>query len=128
MKFTTINSLINITDDNVLGEINKGETHIDLSISAHVEESDTRYITLNITRDTTSDEDFDIYLDIDIYQAELFAKKIQSLVNERKLFLKNEMNENTKGFYCKNETFVKHYYGEYCEKQCEKCFNKNTNY
>lgn len=34
---------------------------------------------------------------------------------------KKEKEEINKSFYCKNETFVKNYYGEYCEKQCEEC-------
>jgi len=93
MKFTTINSLINITDENILKEINKGEAHLDLSISAYVEESHTRHITFIVTNDSSSDLDCDIYLDMDIYQAELFAKKLQSLVDERKLFLETKMNE-----------------------------------
>lgn len=26
-----------------------------------------------------------------------------------------------KNFYCKNKTFVKHYYGQYCWSQCKEC-------
>lgn len=32
-----------------------------------------------------------------------------------------EKEELNKSFYCKNETFVKNYYGEYCKTQCEEC-------
>ena len=32
-----------------------------------------------------------------------------------------EKVEFKKSFYCKNETFVKNYYGEYCKKQCKEC-------
>jgi len=34
-------------------------------------------------------------------------------------------NELNKGFYCKNETFVKNYHGEYCKTQCDECSLKN---
>lgn len=34
---------------------------------------------------------------------------------------KKEKEEINKSFYCKNESFVKNYYGEYCKKQCEEC-------
>ena len=94
MKFTTINSLISITQDDVLEKINKGETNIDLTIHTYIEEeSCSRHISLLISRDSSSDQDCDIYLDLDIYQAELLAHKLHSLVHNRKVFLKSKMNE-----------------------------------
>lgn len=43
------------------------------------------------------------------------------------ILTENETGKTTKvdfknkSFYCKNETFVKNYHGEYCKKQCEEC-------
>ena len=94
MKFTTINSLINITQHDVLEEINSGSSKIDLTIHPYIEEeSYSRHITLLISRDSSSDQDCDIYLDLDIYQAELLAHKLHSLVHNRKVFLKSKMKE-----------------------------------
>jgi hypothetical protein len=94
MKFTTINSLINITQHDVLEEINSGSSNIDLTIHPYIEEeSYSRHISLLISRDSSSDQDCDIYLDLDIYQAELLAHKLHSLVHNRKVFLKSKMND-----------------------------------
>lgn len=93
MKFTSINSLFNITDDRILKGIIKGNESASLSISAYIEEDHTRHITLWISSEQTTDDDCDVYLDLDIYQAELFAKKLQSLVDDRKMFLEKKMNE-----------------------------------
>lgn len=94
MKFTTINSLINITADDVLEKINKGETNIALTISPYIEEeSCSRHISLLISSDSSSEQDCDIYLDLDIYQCELLSIKLMNLVNDRKMFLGNKMNE-----------------------------------
>ena len=94
MKFTTINSLINITQHDVLEEINSGSSEIDLTIHPYIEEeSYSRHISLLISRDSSSDQDCDIYLDLDIYQAELLAHKLHSLVHNRKVFLKSKMND-----------------------------------
>ena len=92
MKFTTINSLINITQPDVLEKINKGETKIDLTIHPYIEEeSCSRHISLLISRDSSSEQDCDIYLDLDIYQAELLSKKLEQLVWNRKKFLLDKM-------------------------------------
>lgn len=56
-------------------------------ISAYVEEKATKYITLNITENNIDSDDFNLWLDIDIYQAELLSNKILSLVKERKEFM-----------------------------------------
>ena len=94
MKFTTINSLISITQDDALEEINNGSTKMDLTIHPYIEEEIySRHISLLISRDSSSVQDCDIYLDLDIYQAELLAHKLHSLVHNRKLFLKSKMNE-----------------------------------
>mgnify|MGYP003619262088 FL=1 len=94
MKFTTINSLINITQHDVLEEINSGSSKIDLTIHPYIEEeSYSRHISLLISRDSSSDQDCDIYLDLDVYQAELLAHKLHSLVHNRKVFLKSKINE-----------------------------------
>jgi len=43
------------------------------------------------------------------------------------ILTENETGKTTKvdfinkSFYCKNESFVKNYHGEYCKKQCEEC-------
>jgi len=94
MKFTTINSLINITQHDVLEEINSGSSEIDLTIHPYIEEeSYSRHISLLISRNLDNEQDCDIYLDLDIYQAELLAHKLHSLVHNRKVFLKSKMNE-----------------------------------
>ena len=92
MKFTTINSLINITQPDVLEEINSGSSKIYLTIHPYIEEeSYSRHISLLISRDSSSDQDCDIYLDLDIYQAELLSKKLEQLVWNRKKFLLDKM-------------------------------------
>jgi len=94
MKFTTINSLINITQDDVLEKINKGETEIDLTIHPYIEEeSCSRHISLLISRYSSSDQYCDTYLDLDIYQAKLFVYKMHSLLINREKFLESKMNE-----------------------------------
>jgi hypothetical protein len=94
MKFTTINSLISITQDDVLEKINNGETKIDLTIYPYIEEeSCSRHISLLISRNSSNDQDCDIYLDLDIYQCQLLAHKLHLLVHNRKVFLKSKMNE-----------------------------------
>jgi len=56
-------------------------------ITAYVEEKQTKHITFNITENNIDSDDFNLWLDIDIYQAELLAKKILCLVAERKKFM-----------------------------------------
>lgn len=119
MRFTTINSLINITDDDILKKINKGETNIDLTISPYIEEeSASEHITLLISSNVDDFSDCDIYLDLDILEAKKLIYKMHHLLLNRERFIESK---NNRGFYCRNKSFVKNYYGEYCKKQCEEC-------
>lgn len=119
MKFTTINSLINITSDDVLEKINKGETNIDLTISPYIEEEcASEHITLLISSNVDALSDCDIYLDLDIAEAKKLIYKMHHLLLNRERFIESK---NNRGFYCRNKSFVENYYGEYCKKQCEEC-------
>lgn len=94
MRFTSIKSSLSIEDESIIAKINdKGYLDTELTISASVEQSGTRYISFWINHESSSEDALDIYLDLDIYQAELFAKKLQSLVDERKMYLENKMKE-----------------------------------
>ena len=93
MKIIPINTTCTITDKKTLEKIDKQEEIYNLEISAYVEESFTRHITLNISPDIET-EGFDIFLDVDIYQAELLGKKILQLVENRKQYLETKLNED----------------------------------
>lgn len=66
-----------------------------LVFNAYVEESSTKYITINICENKPDSDDFNLWLDVDIFQAELFAKKILKLVADRKSYMNKflEVNE-----------------------------------
>lgn len=93
MKIIPINTTCTITDKKTLEKIDKQEEIYNLEISAYVEESFTRHITLNISPDIET-EGFDIFLDVDIYQAELLGKRILQLVENRKQYLETKLNED----------------------------------
>lgn len=66
-----------------------------LVFNAYAEESSTKYITINICENKLDSDDFNLWLDVDIFQAELFAKKILKLVADRKSYMNKflEVNE-----------------------------------
>lgn len=66
-----------------------------LVFNAYVEQSGTKYITINICENNLDSDDFNLWLDVDIFQAELFAKKILKLVADRKSYMNKflEVNE-----------------------------------
>jgi len=93
MRFTTINTNVDITNDLAIESIPEHKTPFPLEISVYVEDENvSRHITINISPEIDIDG-FDIWLDLDIYQAELLAKKLDSLVHGRKMFLRNKMKE-----------------------------------
>lgn len=92
MKFTSINTNLDITNDVAIKAIKKKEKIFPLEISAYIEEDFSRHITLNISPDIEIDG-FDIWLDLDICQAELLAMKIKELCINRRKFLLNKMKE-----------------------------------
>ncbi len=95
MRITTINSTYTITDEKTLENISKGEKIYNLEITAYIEEeSRSRHITLNISPNSSITEQVDIWLDIDIYQAELLGKKILQLVENRKEYLEAKLKED----------------------------------
>lgn len=94
MKIIPTNTTCTITDKQTLEKITKGEKIYNLEISACVEESFTRHITLNISPDGDYHDGFDIWLDVDVYQAELLGKKILQLVKNRKQYLQSKLNED----------------------------------
>ena len=94
MKFTAINTSLDITNDIAIKAIKKKEKIFPLEISAYIEEEKlSRHITLNISPDIETDG-FDIWLDLDICQAELLAMKIKELCINRRKFLLNKMKED----------------------------------
>jgi hypothetical protein len=93
MKFTSINTNLDITNKTAIKAINKKDKIFPLEISAYIEEElFSRHITLNISPDIET-EGFDIWLDLDICQAELLAMKIKELCINRRKFLINKMKE-----------------------------------
>jgi hypothetical protein len=93
MKFTSINTNLDITNKTAIKAINKKDKIFPLEISAYIEEENfSRHITLNISPDIETDG-FDIWLDLDICQAELLAMKIKELCINRRKFLINKMKE-----------------------------------
>ena len=98
MKFKSINTSTEISNVKVINSLKKGDGKILLGILPYVEEKVSRHITLNISpNELSTDEDllgdYNIWLDLDIYQAELFGKKILELVENRKEFLNFEMKK-----------------------------------
>jgi hypothetical protein len=93
MKIIPINTTCTITDKKTLEKIDKQEKIYNLEISAYVEQSFTRHITLNISPDGDCHDGFDIWLDVDIYQAELLGKKLLELVENRKQYLEAKFIE-----------------------------------
>ena len=94
MRIKAMNTICTITDKSTLENINKGEQIFDLDISAYIEEDlFSRHITLSICPDGDCHDGFDIWLDVDIYQAELLGKKLLQLVENRKKFFDKIFNE-----------------------------------
>jgi len=94
MKFTAINTKVDIENDLAIKAITEKTDIFDLEISAYIEEENySRHITINISPDIETDG-FDIWLDLDIYQAELLAWKLKQLVKNRKQFLESKLNES----------------------------------
>ena len=94
MKFTATNTNLDITNTIAIDAIIKKEKIFPLEISAYIEEENfSRHITLNISPDIET-EGFDIWLDLDIYQAELLCRKLQNLVSNRKKFLENKLTDD----------------------------------
>lgn len=86
MRITSINTQISIDNNHVVSKIIKNKCNLNLGLNVYIGEEDLdRHISLNI--DDTEVNGFDIWLDIDIYQAELLGKKILELVENRKQFL-----------------------------------------
>lgn len=91
MRFTSINTNLDITDEEIIEAINKKGKISFLDICTYIEEEEiSRHITFNICNDIDKGG-FDIWIDLDIYQAELFAKNILLLVENRKKFLENKL-------------------------------------
>ena len=94
MKFTATNTNLDITNTIAIDAIMKKEKIFPLEISAYIEEENfSRHISLNISPDIET-EGFDIWLDLDICQAELLAMKIKELCINRRKFLLNKMKED----------------------------------
>lgn len=84
MRFTAINTSIAIDSKRILKEM-------ELGINAYIGEEDIdRHISINICPDDGING-FDIWMDLDIYQAELLSKKLEQLVWNRKKFLLDKM-------------------------------------
>ena len=83
-KFEPINTAVDI-QENIYMKSKKDK--IELVLSAYVEEKSSKYITLNITENIMDADDFNIWLDLDIFQAELLALKLKKLVEDRKMFM-----------------------------------------
>ena len=90
MRIKAINTVIAIDNKCIVEEIQKNQCKLNLSIHAYIAEDFDRYISFNI--DEESLDGFDIWMDIDIYQAELLGKKILQLVENRKQYLEAKLN------------------------------------
>ena len=92
-KFTPINTAIDVQED-TYNKIKK--KNIELCMSAYIEEKGAKYITLNISENLLGSDDFNIWLDLDIFQAELLALKLKKLVEDRKMFM-SQILQNEEG-------------------------------
>ena len=91
MRFTAINTSIAIDSKRILKELETNKCELELGINAVVGEEDIdRHISINICPDDGING-FDIWMDLDIYQAELLSKKLEQLVWNRKKFLLDKM-------------------------------------
>jgi hypothetical protein len=90
MRIKAINTVIGIDNKSIIEEIQKNECKLNLSIHAYIAEDFDRYISFNIDQEDVNG--FDIWMDIDIYQAELLGKKILQLVENRKQYLEAKLN------------------------------------
>jgi hypothetical protein len=91
MRIKAINTQIGIDNKSVVEQIQKNECKLNLSIYAYVAEDCDRHISFNIDEEDLNG--FDIWMDIDIYQAELLGKRILQLVENRKQYLESKLNE-----------------------------------
>lgn len=64
----------------------------DLILRTYIEEKTSKHITINITNDILYEDEFNLWLDIDICQAELLAKKLQLLIDDRKKYMLEFLN------------------------------------
>jgi hypothetical protein len=91
MRITAINTNISIDSKRILKQLKNNKCKLDLGINAYIgEEEFDRHISINVCPDD-SVNGFDIWLDLDIYQAELLSKKLDELVMNRKRFLLDKM-------------------------------------
>lgn len=89
-----INTVIDIHPEDFIkeegGKIDSKET---LRLNAYVEEKSSRHITIHMSPDPERFETFDVWLDIDIYQAEVLGKGILALVEQRKKYIEEYNNQ-----------------------------------
>jgi hypothetical protein len=83
-RFTPINTAIDIQEKTYF---KSKKDKIELVLSAYIEEKSSKHITINITEDIMDTDDFNIWLDLDIFQAELLSIKLKKLVEDRKYFM-----------------------------------------
>jgi len=83
---TPLNSILDVCEE-VVSLLSDKKYKPDFVVTAYVEEKQTKHITFNITENNIDSDNFNLWLDIDIYQAELLAKKILCLVEDRKVFM-----------------------------------------
>lgn len=91
MRIKAINTAIGIDNKSIIEKIQKNECKLNLSIHAYIAEDFDRYISFNIDEEDVNG--FDIWMDIDIYQAELLGKRILQLVENRKQYLEAKLND-----------------------------------
>lgn len=91
MRIKAINTQIGIDDKSIIEQIQKNECELNLSICAYIGEDFDRHISFNIDEEDVNG--FDIWMDIDIYQAELLGKRILQLVENRKEYLEAKLKE-----------------------------------
>ena len=92
MRIKAINTQIGIDSTSILEQLKKNECNLNLSICAYIGEDCDRYISIGIDEEDVNG--FDIWMDIDIYQAELFGRKILQLVENRKEYLEGKLQED----------------------------------
>ena len=97
MKIKPKNTIIDINDCEFNRNIMKGkeEKNTPLLLSAYIEEElYSEHITINICPDPeVLDGGFDIFLDYDVYQAELLMKRLKFLIDNRKKFIEKDLEK-----------------------------------
>ena len=97
MNIKPINTIIDVNDCKFTKNIIKGkeEKNTPLLLTAYIEDDSVdEHITINICPDPeVLDGGFDIWIDYDLYHAELLMKRLKFLIDNRKKFIEKDIKK-----------------------------------